>query len=520
MKKKIILATGLITLSLIAKGQTWNGTTTPTWTQGANVTIGISPQDNTSGLRLNTNQNNTSTAIKGIFNTGIFNTTNSTYGLFNYTYNSSSGNAYGVYSLMNTNGTGAKYAIYGSSPTTIANSWAGYFDGNSYFSGKVGIGTSTPAFKLDVSGADAVGTIANFSNNGTYRTVFLNKSSGPGNYNNLTQTNDNGIFWSDATISGTNGFVIAPWANSSAGIRIQGNGNVGIGVALPVSNLHISNNNYAAIYMGNNNSTGHHITHESSDNSFNIWSGAVGNGTMKLRIDGSATGNISFLNSNVGIGTSTPIAALHVIGNTVITSAAGWPPSGSYAPFIKSNTNVNGLSDATKPEYTWFNNDQCGMFHPAGDVIGFTTGGTERVRIDANGNIGIGTTSPTAKLDLSANSTTLANSISVKDLNNNQVNFLVKTTGFVYAREINVQLSNFPDYVFEKSYNLLPINELEKYIKTYQHLPNVPSAEEIEKNGGNLGELNKIQMEKIEELTLYIIEMKKEIEELKTKINN
>ena len=97
------------------------------------------------------------------------------------------------------------------------------------------------------------------------------------------------------------------------------------------------------------------------------------------------------------------------------------------------------------------------------------------------------------------------------------VNFRVKTNGLTYCRELNVQLSNFPDYVFSKDYDLIELSELERYILANKHMPNVPTAKEIEMNGANLGELAKIQFQKIEELTLYIIELKKEVELLKKK---
>lgn len=107
------------------------------------------------------------------------------------------------------------------------------------------------------------------------------------------------------------------------------------------------------------------------------------------------------------------------------------------------------------------------------------------------------------------------NALDIFDQYSNKVNFRVKSDGFVYTREINVQLTNFPDYVFDKNYKLKSIESLEAYIKQNHHLPNVPAASEIAANGANLGELSKLQMEKIEELTLYIIELKKEVEELK-----
>lgn len=95
------------------------------------------------------------------------------------------------------------------------------------------------------------------------------------------------------------------------------------------------------------------------------------------------------------------------------------------------------------------------------------------------------------------------------------VNFKVKNTGFVYAREVNVQIGGFPDYVFKKNYKLTPLEEVEKYINENNHLKGFENAQYYETNGLQLGEVVRLQQEKIEELTLYLIELKKEIENLK-----
>ena len=76
--------------------------------------------------------------------------------------------------------------------------------------------------------------------------------------------------------------------------------------------------------------------------------------------------------------------------------------------------------------------------------------------------------------------------------------------------------TSWADYVFANDYNLKPLSEVESFIKENQHLPNIPSATELEKEGLDLGIMQSLQMAKIEELTLYMIEMKKEIETLKT----
>ena len=72
-----------------------------------------------------------------------------------------------------------------------------------------------------------------------------------------------------------------------------------------------------------------------------------------------------------------------------------------------------------------------------------------------------------------------------------------------------------PDYVFDESYNLPTIQEVERYLKENKHLQGIPSAEEMKKNGVNLSDLNMSLLEKIEQLHLYIIGLKKEIDVLK-----
>jgi hypothetical protein len=80
--------------------------------------------------------------------------------------------------------------------------------------------------------------------------------------------------------------------------------------------------------------------------------------------------------------------------------------------------------------------------------------------------------------------------------------------------------AQWSDYVFATDYKLMPLAEVEKFIRTNNHLPNVPSAAEMVKEGNDLGKTDAKLLEKIEELTLYMIEMKKEIENLKKENNN
>jgi hypothetical protein len=93
--------------------------------------------------------------------------------------------------------------------------------------------------------------------------------------------------------------------------------------------------------------------------------------------------------------------------------------------------------------------------------------------------------------------------------------FRVTGDGVVWSQEVRVRLAPFPDYVFDENYPLLPLDSLAQYIGDHHHLPGMPTAADVAANDANLGELVRLQQEKIEELTLYMIDMKKELEALK-----
>ncbi len=97
---------------------------------------------------------------------------------------------------------------------------------------------------------------------------------------------------------------------------------------------------------------------------------------------------------------------------------------------------------------------------------------------------------------------------------------LLSVNGEITCKGIEVTANGWPDYVFYKDYNLLPLDSVKNYINQNGHLPDVPSEKTIEKNGINLGEMDAILLRKIEELTLYMIELKKENAELKRAVYN
>ena len=96
--------------------------------------------------------------------------------------------------------------------------------------------------------------------------------------------------------------------------------------------------------------------------------------------------------------------------------------------------------------------------------------------------------------------------------------FKLAVGGSLIAEEVVIKVqASWPDYVFAPGYKKFTLSELEKYIIANKHLPDVPAAQQVEDEGVKVGEMNYILLKKIEELTLYVIELKKEIETIKSK---
>jgi hypothetical protein len=88
------------------------------------------------------------------------------------------------------------------------------------------------------------------------------------------------------------------------------------------------------------------------------------------------------------------------------------------------------------------------------------------------------------------------------------------------AKSCIITVNSWADDVFAEDYKLMPLNELDGYIKNNKHLPGIPSEAEVKSNGLSVGDSDAQLLRKIEELTLYTLQLKKEIEELKSSSTN
>lgn len=308
---------------------------------------------------------------------------------------------------------------------------------------------------------------------------------------------------------------------------------------------------------------------------------ATPSGVVNAATTNSSTGN-------VGIGTQTPVTKLHVEGSIYIPSAS---TTDNYSPALVNVMNNDFLYDSQ-----YINNYAFG-FHPYQDNSSSTAGsnayisgyygidmftsGKHSLRVNYNGNVGVGTATPVNKLDVNGNVST-RNSLyfyyttqtarngnmrmyassdnkflfvpyddsgwqSTRDFGYTSANNCwyfstnlgigtqsptekLTVKGKILAGEVKVvDVATIPDYVFEKyftgkselntNYQPTTLAEIEAFVKVNHHLPGVPSAKEIQENGLELGKMNTILLEKIEELTLYSIEQEKKLQEQESRIS-
>ncbi len=206
-----------------------------------------------------------------------------------------------------------------------------------------------------------------------------------------------------------------------------------------------------------------------------------GNNSTKLHFFRNFTGDTQDLDrlvidavGNVGIGTASPSYKLDVNGIASVQDALVVQKGGTY------RIALNGMNDA-------YINGRNSSFE---NKFAISSNGNTYFN---GGNVGIGTNSPNSKLAVNGN---------------------------IHTKEVKVDLVGWPDYVFEKQYDLPTLEEVEAHIEEKGHLQNIPSAKDVEENGIKLGEMNSKLLQKIEELMLYTIQQQKEIETLKKEIKN
>jgi hypothetical protein len=185
-----------------------------------------------------------------------------------------------------------------------------------------------------------------------------------------------------------------------------------------------------------------------------------------------------------------------------------WTPTtpGTYVITAKATDNNNASTTSSSVTIT-VNAASAGAWSLEGNnvstagILGTTnsqpliikTGGDERIRILANGKIGVNTATPPA--DFSVN-------------------------GEIWARKIKVTQATWADYVFDSTYNLMPLDKVEQFIAEHKHLPSVPSAKAVTEEGLNVGDNQAVLLRKIEELTLYLIEQDKKIKQLEAELRS
>ncbi len=281
-------------------------------------------------------------------------------------------------------------------------------------------------------------------------------------------------------------------------------GNVGIGTTAPGEKLIVLGSTTSSF-----NSTAKPIALFAQDatNTRGIYLGFDASGQTGIisSSTGGAPSNTAFWNFNgsywaehmrltsagyLGIGTSTPSATLDVAGSIQTNRLS---TNGDLANIIIRNSNAAATTGDARASI-WLDND-----------------GKFKLRSVTGYGIAFRNTSNTADI-LHINDSGMAIGAALP------TGYMLAVNGKVITKEVRVDAS-WADYVFDDSYKLKSIPEVEAFIKANHHLPDVPSAVDVEKNGVHLGETSSLLLKKIEELTLYLIEKDKQMKDLQTRLN-
>lgn len=351
---------------------------------------------------------------------------------------------------------------------------------NGNYTGKIGIGNVTsPQAKLHIKGdaiedADIllVSTGANksairFRNDDNNITVGSNNvmlfNSASMQFNPTSQVVVNGAF------KATGNVVLSALASSTPKLLT-----VGANGQLATTDLTTEGDN-----LGN-----HTATQNLNLNGKKIVNGTAGTGGIFV----STAGKV-----RIGTGTTTPSNALEVNGTTVST-----------------NLKISGLASPTQKVLTVGTGGQVSATD--GSTFADDMGDhTATQNINLNGRKIVNGSASTNGLFVGTNGNVRIGAGSGNPSNALEVNGIVRT------KEVLVEITGWSDFVFEKDYKLMSLAEVEQFVKQHGHLPDIPSANEVEENGIGLGEMNALLLQKIEEMTLHLIEMEKRIQELEAR---
>ncbi|WP_281990463.1 hypothetical protein [Aquimarina aggregata] len=273
-------------------------------------------------------------------------------------------------------------------------------------------------------------------------------------------------------------------------LKINPNGNVGIGTTDPEQKLHVDGNtkiNGSIQTNGNTYSKGNLslFANEGENQSGTAYLQAKdesGRSSIGFQLRSQNTGNfINALkinpNGNIGVGTTEPTEKLEIQGNIKTSTGS--------AILLQKGV----LSDQ---EGLYLIGDRDNTSENEDIIFGFDGNSREsiqeKMRLTDEGYLGIGTNTPSEKLEV---------------------------LGKIKASSSVTSLQSFPDYVFEKDYKLQPLIEVKKYVEAHHHLPGMPSEKEVLKNGLDIREIAVLSVEKIEELFLHTITQQTIIEEQK-----
>lgn len=356
-------------------------------------------------------------------------------------------------------------------------------DGNGYFAGKIGIGTDNPQGNLDIFSGSNTTTTPLFSIRSDFHTVGNYGMIRFGDYTQTSQYQKGALIYESVAGSARGKFHIAlentdgngSVSLSDARLTVLSNGNVGVGTTSPNAQLEVQNGSNGT-NIAVTNTVGGYASLAISDNS---------NSVASLNF----TNSLNLVGGPVGVGVVNAASLFQVddgctkasIGSAGDSQDLNWGTS--YLGFNASRSGTSWLTNGDT------NNNGGGVIYSSifGDMyfsIIPRTGGAGQTLQDHD----------------------VANNIALK---------ISHTDGAVYAKQIYVQTGGFPDYVFKPTYQLRSLAEIKTYIEQNQHLPDMPPAEQVEKDGLNLGEMNKLLTKKVEELTLYLIEKDKQINDQK-----